>query len=93
MTSKSDRHAARGAVAAYHEAQLARLLEHVSSAMDRLRDGQLDVFGADQVLFQYSRAARELWKFCNLDDPELVAGLIRDDAPTDWWQRGAPKHR
>ena len=93
MTSKSDRRAAREAVAAYHGAQLAKLLEHAGSAIDRFRRGQLDAFGADQALFQYSRAAKELWKFCNLGDPELVAGLIRDRPPADWWERGAPSQR
>jgi hypothetical protein len=36
----------------------------------------MDAFDVDQVLFQYARAAKELWKFCNLGDPELVAGLL-----------------
>ena len=93
MTGKSDRRAAREAVASYHEAQLAGLVERVGSAVDRFRGGQLDVFDVDHILFQYSRAAKELWKFCNLDDPELVAGLIRDRPPVDWWELGAPKER
>jgi len=80
-------------VAAYHEAQLARLVERVGSAVDRFRSGQLDAFAVDHVLFQYSRAAKELWKFCNLGDPELVAGLIRDRPLVDWWELGAPRQR
>jgi hypothetical protein len=32
-------------------------------AVDRYRAGELDAFDVDQVLFQYSRAAKELWKF------------------------------
>ena len=93
MTAKSDRQAAREAVAAFHEAQLAGLVEHVGSAVDRFRTGQMDAFDVDQVLFQYARAAKELWKFCNLGDPELVAGLVRDRPPVDWWELGAPKER
>lgn len=93
MTAKSDRQAAREAVAAYHEAQLAGLVELVGSAVDRFRSGQIDAFDVDQVLFQYARAAKELWKFCNLGDPELVAGLIRDRPPVYWWELGARKER
>jgi len=93
VTAKSDRHAARDAVAAYHEAQLVGLVEHVGSAVDRFRSGQIDAFDVDQVLFQYARAAKELWKFCNLDDPELVDGLIPDRPAVDWWELGAPRQR
>lgn len=93
VTSKSERRAAREAVAAYHEAQLAVLVEQVGSAVDRFRRGELDAFGADQALFQYARAAKVLWKFCNLGDPELVAGLIRDGQPVDWWERGRPRQQ
>jgi len=53
----------------------------------------MDAFDVDQVLFQYARAAKELWKFCNLGDPELVAELVRDRPPVDWWELGAPKER
>jgi hypothetical protein len=64
-----------------------------SAQLDRFRRGELDAFGADQALFQYGRAAKELWKFCNLGDPELVAGLIRDGQSVDWWERGHPPQR
>jgi hypothetical protein len=37
VTAKSDRQAAREAVAAFNEAQLAGLVEHVGSALDRFR--------------------------------------------------------
>jgi hypothetical protein len=93
VTAKSDRQAAREAVAAFHEAQLAGLVEQVGLAVDRFRAGQMDAFDVDQVLFQYARAAKELFKFCNLGDPELVAGLVRDRPPVDWWELGAPKER
>jgi hypothetical protein len=80
-------------VAAYHESQLAALVERVGAAIDRFRDGELDGFGVDQVLFQYSRAAKELWKFCNLGDPELTASIMRERPAVDWWERGAPRKR
>jgi len=93
VSVKSDRQAAREAVAAYHETQLAALVERVGSAIDRFRGGELDAFVVDQVLFQYSRAAKELWKFCNLGDTELAANIVRGQPAVDWWERGAPRKR
>lgn len=93
MASKSERQRSRDAVAAYHEAQLSELVAHVGGAIDRFREGELDAFEVDNVLFQYSRAARELWKFCNMTDVEMTAGLVRDTPLIDWWQRGAFKKR
>lgn len=93
MSSKVGRRAARESVAAYHEARLAELVRRVGEAIDRFRAGELDAFDADQIIFQYSRAAKELWKFCNLSDVELTARFIGDRAPADWWDRGAPSHR
>ena len=93
MSSKSDRRAAREVVAAYHEARLAELVQRVGQAIDQFRAGELDAFDADRVLFQYSRAAKELWKFCNLPNVEVTAKVIADRAPADWWERGAPRRR
>jgi len=93
MSSKSERRAARASVAAYHEDRLAELVQRVGDAVDRFRAGELDAFEVDQAIFQYSRAAKELWKFCNLSDVELTARLIDDGAPADWWDRGAPRRR
>lgn len=93
MSSKSERRAAREAVAAYHEARLAELIQRVGDAVDGFRAGELDAFDTDHVIFQYSRAAKELWKFCNIPDVEFTAAMIGDRAPADWWERGAPKRR
>lgn len=93
MSNQSEREAARQIVVVYHEARLAELVERVGEAIERFRAGDLDAFEADQVIFQYSRAAKELWKFCNLADVEFTATLIGDQAPTDWWERAAPKRR
>jgi hypothetical protein len=93
MSSKSERRAALEAVAEYHEARLAELVQRVGDGVDLFRAGELDAFEADQVIFQYSRAAKELWKFCNLSDAEFSAGMIRDGATVDWWERGAPRPR
>lgn len=93
MSSKSERQAARAQVAAYHEAQQAELVARVGEAIDRYRAGELNAFDVDQVLFQYSRAAKELWKFCNLASVELAAAMIHDDPPINWWEVGAPRRR
>lgn len=94
MSRKAERRAAREAVAAYHEVELAKLVERVGEATDGFRSGQLDAFEVDQVLLRYSRAAKELWKFCNLGSVELTASLINRDEPSiDWWERGAPRRR
>lgn len=93
MSSKAERRVAREKVGAYHEEQLDRLVEKVAGAIDRHRAGELDAFDVDAVMFQYSRAAKELWKFCNLTDVEIAARVIADHPSTDWWERGAPRQR
>jgi hypothetical protein len=93
VTAKSDRRAARQTVAAYHEEQLGGLIDHVKLAVERFEDGALDAFEVDELIFQYSRAAKELWKFCNLGDVEIAARIIRDEPPGDWWDRGARRRR
>lgn len=59
MSSEAERRAAREAVAAYHEAELGKLVERVGESIDAFRSAQLDAFEVDRVLFQYSRAAKE----------------------------------
>lgn len=93
MSGKSERQQARAAVTAYHEARLSELVTHVAGAIDRFRAGELDAFGVDNVLFQYSRAAKELWKFCNTTNVEMTAQFVRDKPSIYWWERGAPKKR
>jgi len=93
VSGKSERRAARSVVADYHQAQLGELVARVGEAVDRYRAGELDAFDVDQVLFQYSRAAKELWKFCNSLEVEVAAAMIRDQPPRDWWERGAPRRR
>lgn len=93
MSSKSERRAAREAVAEYHDARLSELVEHVGDAVEGFRAGELDAFEVDQVIFQYSHAAKELWKFCNLPDAEFTASLIGEDGAPDWWERGASRRR
>lgn len=93
VTGKAERRAAQEAVAAYYQAQLGALVERAGEAADRFRAGELDAYEADELLFQYSRATKELWKFCNYPNIEVAARIIADDPPTDWWERGEPKRR
>ena len=93
VSGKSERQAARLVVADYHDEQLHRLVHHVGDAIDRYRAGQLDAYEMDRTLFQYSRAAKELWKFCNTLQLEFAAAMIRDKPQIDWWERGAPNER
>ena len=74
---------------------LSGLVAHVAEAIDRFRDGELDAFELDHVLFQYSRAAKELWKFCNMTHVEITARRLQDgSSPSiDWWELGAPRPR
>ena len=93
MSATSDRRAARETVAAYHEEQLGELVRHVQQAVERFQAGEIDAFEVDEVVFQYSRAAKELWKFCNLGQVEFTARIVRDEPPGDWWDRGARRRR
>jgi hypothetical protein len=93
MSKQSPRRAAQERVSAYHEARLGELIGHVRQALEGFDAGELDAFEADQAIFQYSRAAKELWKFCNLTNVDFTASLIEDGGPTDWWERGAPRRR
>jgi hypothetical protein len=93
VSDKSERRAARAVVAEYHEAELGRLVARVGEALDRHRAGELDAFDVDRVLFQYSRAAKELWKYCNQLPVEVAAAMIKERPPYDWWERGAPRER
>ena len=72
MARKVERQAARLVVAEYHQAQLAVLVARVGEAVERYRAGEFDPFDVDRVPFQYSRAAKELWKFCNYHPVESV---------------------
>lgn len=93
VTAKSDRRAARETVAAYHEEQLGELVRYVEIAVEHFRVGELNAFDVDEVIFEYSRAAKELWKFCNLGHVEIAARMIRDEPPGGWWERGARRTR
>lgn len=77
-------------MAAYYEAQLGELVARIGASVDDFRDGRLTAFNVDRILFQYSRAAKEPWKFSNLANAEFAANLLLEQPPIDWWQRVAP---
>jgi hypothetical protein len=65
VSEKAARRQARQEVAAYHEAELAELVAHVAGAIDQFRDGDLDPFDMDRVLFQYGPCLDGA-RFCRL---------------------------
>lgn len=93
MSEKEDRRAAREVIAAYHEAQLSGLLMHVVEAVDGFRRGDLDAFAVDDVIFQYSRAAKKLWVFCGESNVASLARIIDESPALDWWERGSFRRR
>jgi hypothetical protein len=93
VSGKAERRAARAVVAEYHQSELGKLVARVGEAVDEYRAGALDPFEVDRVLFQYSRAAKELWKFCTLLQVEIAAAMIREQPRQDWWERGALRER
>jgi hypothetical protein len=60
-------------------------------AWKRRPGGGLNAFEVDRALLQYSRGAKELWKFCNMTDIESTADLLSERPVVDRWDRGAPK--
>lgn len=69
------------------------LVARVGDVIDRYRAGEPDTFDVDLALLQYSRAAKELWKFCSLMSPQVAAKIIRSEPPSDWWERGQFRQR
>ena len=67
---------------------VAELVAHVAEAIDQFRSGELNASDVDGILFQYSRAAKELWKFCNIGNVHVTAGQLHEGPPIDWWERG-----
>lgn len=96
MRGKAERRAARERVRAYYEKHLGDLVRRVASDMDGFRAGEIDAFAADASLWQYHRAARELWKFCGSGGHvEYTDGTIQfiteRGEDIDWWARGDPE--
>jgi hypothetical protein len=100
-SEKAERRAARALVVTYHEAELAGLIGHVEEALERFGAGELDAYGVDEVLHHYSKAARELWKFCFAGGSgahlKIVALIIERESASgerrDWWEAVERRHR
>jgi len=92
---KVRRKAARAKVVAYHETQLGEIQDRVREALARAEAGELDAFEVDDVIYRYTRGARELWRTCavSASGVEAVAWMLEDMAARgdviDWWEAGA----
>jgi hypothetical protein len=95
--TKAERRAARERVGRYHEARLQEVLEHVRDGFVRYDAGELDAFDLDGFIHQYTRAARELWKFCAVTGSQALYTArtldcwVREGEEPDWWERRAPR--
>jgi hypothetical protein len=98
-TRKSQAKADWATLAAYHEARLAELLDHVRESVRRFDVGELDAFEVDDVIHRYTKAARELWKFCAVTPSHASERLYalemwaKEGEAPDWWQAGASRRR
>ncbi len=94
---KADRRASRELIAAYHQIQLRRLLEHVRAGFAQLDAGEIDEFDMDDLIHHYKRSAAELWKFCGSTGGQwqraatTLTYLREQGEEPDWWERGAPR--
>ena len=96
---KAERQEARRFIAAYHQAELRRLLERVRQGFEQLDAGEIDEFELDSLIHHYKRSAAKLWAFCGSTGSQWLhaARMLRylrehDDEP-DWWEAGASKRR
>ena len=97
--TKAQRRADLEAVGAYHEEQLAKLLQRVRDGFARYDAGAIDAFELDELIHHYKRAAQKLCSACvgGGAHASRMARLLEWQAAegeqTDWWELGAPKHR
>lgn len=95
--SKAERRAARAAVGAYHEAELARLIDHVREGLARYDAGEIDAFELDELIHHYKRATQKLWSFCTGGGAHVYSTArtlewLRDQGElTDWWEQATPR--
>jgi hypothetical protein len=91
--SKAERRAARAAVGAYHEAELARLIEHVREGLERYDAGEIDAFELDDLIHHYKRATQKLWAFCTGGGAHVYSAArtlewLREQGELpDWWEQ------
>ncbi len=100
-STKAERRATRERVSTYYEAELAKLVEQVERAIARYRAGEIDVHDVDEVIRRYSKAARELWKFCwsggSGSHLLFVARTLElwaaEADEVDWWEEAERRRR
>lgn len=97
--SKAERREARTRVGAYHEAELAALVERLRDAFRRYDAGEIDVFELDELVHHYKKATQELWKFCVGGGSHVVMAARTLDfweaegERPDWWEAGERRRR
>src|SRR5918992_3056827 len=95
--SKAERRAARAAVGAYHDAELARLIDHVREGLERYDAGEIDAFELDELIHHYKRATQKLWSFCTGGGAHVFSTArtlewLRDQGELpDWWGQATPR--
>jgi hypothetical protein len=95
--SKAERGAARAAVGAYHEAELARLIDRVREGLERYDAGEIDAFELDELIHHYKRATQKLWSFCTGGGAHVYSTArtlewLRDQRELpDWWEQATPR--
>src|SRR5215210_2401061 len=95
--SKSEQRAARAVVGAYHEAELARLIEHVRKGLERYDAGEIDAFELDELIHHYKRATQKLWSFCTGGGAHVYSTartleLLREQGELpDWCEQTTPR--
>ncbi|HET6551522.1 MAG TPA: hypothetical protein VFG79_23850, partial [Solirubrobacter sp.] len=72
--TKAERRDARATAGAYHQAELAKLIEHLRDALARYDAGDLDAFEFDEIVHRYKRASQKLWSFCTRSSAISTAG-------------------
>lgn len=94
---QAERRAAREVMAAYHQEQLRRLLDHVRGGFVQLDAGEMDEFELDDLIHHYKRSAVELWKFCGstggqwLQAARALSYFREQGEEPDWWDAGTPR--
>jgi len=97
--SKARRRTNRALLAAYHEAKLADLLEHIRTGFTDYDAGSIDAFQLDGLIHHYKQTAQELWKFCAVSDAGVdkavraLEFLKEEGNEPDWWELGAQRMR
>jgi len=97
--TKAERRAARASVGAYHEAELAKLIERMREGLNRYDAGEIDAFEFDEIVHHYKRATQKLWSFCVGSGSHVesaartIQWLREEDELPDWWVASQPRQR